>query len=283
MSPEWEHIELGPTRSILAFAFEKAAFDAPWHLHPQHELTLIQESQGTRFVGDYVGPYKPGEVVLLKSHLPHCWKNHPDPSQQARSVVVQWNDSIFPKIPELGRLNDLIALSSRGLHFDPQSVKALIPRLEDLPRLEGPTLYGQLLSLLLDLAHCPYYTLSEARFDAPLSHEVSNRMGKVHEYVAQHYAHKISLHQLADLVSLSEQAFSRFFSKVMGRPFFTFLNEYRCNAASRLLIETDQSVAEIAYACGYESLPFFHKQFKKYLQLSPLAYRKQHRTPRIPK
>ena len=63
---------------------------------------------------------------------------------------------------------------------------------------------------------------------------------------------------------MSEQSFCRFFSKMMGRPFFTFLNEYRINMASHMLLDTDWTVAEISFAAGFESPAFFHKQFNKY-------------------
>ena len=81
---------------------------------------------------------------------------------------------------------------------------------------------------------------------------------------------------MANLVNMSTQSFSRFFSKIMGRPFFTFLNEYRINLAKRMLMDTDWSVREICFACGYDSLTFFHRQFKKFVHCSPSVYRKEH-------
>lgn len=79
---------------------------------------------------------------------------------------------------------------------------------------------------------------------------------------------------MANLVNISEQSFSRFFTKMMGRAFFTSLNEYGNNIAARILIDTDELVSQISYACGYGSLPFFQKQFNKYHGSSPLSYRK---------
>jgi AraC-like DNA-binding protein len=76
---------------------------------------------------------------------------------------------------------------------------------------------------------------------------------------------------------MSEEAFSRFFSKMMNKPFFTFLNEYRINAACQLLIETDQPVSEVATASGFETLPFFYRQFSKFKKLSPKKFRDQFR------
>ncbi|MEL6846328.1 MAG: AraC family transcriptional regulator, partial [Bacteroidota bacterium] len=91
------------------------------------------------------------------------------------------------------------------------------------------------------------------------------------------YARKIYLKEVADLIGMSEQSFSRFFSRMMGRPFFSYLNEFRINAAGRLLLDTDWSVAQVGFSCGYESLPFFHKQFHKFLGTTPARYRKRYK------
>ena len=84
----------------------------------------------------------------------------------------------------------------------------------------------------------------------------------------------IYLRELGDLGSLSEQSLARFFSKMMGRSFFTFLNEYRVNMAARMLVDTDDSVSRIGFFCGFESPPFFFKKFKEAYGISPAKYRK---------
>ncbi|MEN0049452.1 MAG: AraC family transcriptional regulator, partial [Bacteroidota bacterium] len=129
--------------------------------------------------------------------------------------------------------------------------------------------------LLLQLSDCPYQTLSEASFKDDLPDEYNSRMSRIHDFVETAFPRKIYLKEVADLVNMTEQSFARFFKKMMGRSFFTFLNEYRVNIASRMLIDTDWSVAEIGFKCGYESLPFFHKQFNKFKETSPSRYRKQ--------
>lgn len=277
MKPVLEQIHLGTSQSILAFHYADKSFDAPWHFHPQHELTLIEESTGTKFIGDYVGPYQVGELVLLRSNLPHCWKNQVEDGRLARSVVIQWEKGIFANVPELAPLLILLRNAARGLLFASADVKELIPQVQELPQQKGQELYVELLSLLLHLSDCNYQTLSENRFIDDLPAEYSDRMSKVHDFVELNYQRKIYLKELAELVSMSEQSFSRFFSKMMGRPFFSFLNEYRINIAGRMLVDTDWSVAQIGFACGYESLPFFHKQFNKFKRESPSKFRKRHR------
>jgi len=277
MEPILEKLSFRKEQSILAFRYAKKSFETPWHFHPQHELTYIEESSGTKSIGDYVGRYEPGELVLLRSNLPHCWKNYDHTKGLAKSTVIQWNEGIFANTPELEPLFRMMKRASRGIIFEKSEVEHLTPEVLKLPSYAGGDLYLGLLSVLLSLSSASFRPLSEASFlrEAPLEH--NRKIAKVHTYVNTHYDHKIRLRDLGALVNMTEASFSRFFTKMMGRPFFTYLNEFRVNVASRLLIDTDKSVGEIGFSCGYESLPFFYKQFKKHKGLTPHKYRQKHR------
>ncbi len=276
MKPILEPIHIGRQRTITGFRYAKANFETPWHFHPQHELTYIEESVGTKFIGDYVGPYGPGELTLLRSNLPHCWKNHVRQGQSSKSVVVQWNREIFAKVSELAPVFEMLQTASKGILFDKKGTAALIGPIRKLPGLKGHDLYIQLLTVLTELAKCEYRTLSDASFMDDMPSRFGTRMATVHSFVETNFNRKIYLAEVAGLVSMSEQSFSRFFSKMMGRPFFSFLNEYRINISLRMLLDTDRSVSQIGFACGYESLPFFYRQFKRLNGCSPLVYRKKH-------
>ena len=170
----------------------------------------------------------------------------------------------------------MLKTASKGIIFKNEGLEPIVNQVLQLPGLGGHALYIQLLSILVQLSECQYQTLSEASFIDDLPTEFGSRMAKIQEYVEGHFNRKIYLNELAELVNMSEQSFSRFFSKMMGRPFFAFLNEYRINMASRMLLDTDWSVAEIGYACGYDSLSFFHRQFNKFMEISPSGYRKKY-------
>ncbi|MEM7659541.1 MAG: AraC family transcriptional regulator, partial [Bacteroidota bacterium] len=208
------------------------------------------------------------------SRVPHCWKNHPNPAAQAISTVIQWNPDMFQRVPELSGVFDLLQRAGRGLVFTPQEVAPLLPEILDLPQQVPSIQYVQLLQVLIQLAECSARPLSQARFLHDLPNEYQSRMELIQNYLEAKVQEKIYLKEVADLVNLSEPAFCRFFQKMMGRSFFTFVNEYRINQASRMLIDTDWPVSEIAFACGYESLPHFHKQFKRIHESSPAKYRK---------
>ena len=276
MKPKFEKVALGNQKSIRAYRYHGTNFDAPWHFHPQHELTLIEKSKGTKFIGDYVGPFAEDELVLIRSNVPHCWKNNSKIETDCTSLVIQWNIGIYARVPEMDGVFKMLKDASKGLLFKKEDTLKVIELLRELLNVEGTELYLKLQSLLVMLSNFEYRELSERSFIDDLPSEFSSRIRKIHDFVENNYQRKIHLKELAALVNMSDQSFSRFFSKIMGRPFFTFLNQYRINIAKRMLMDTDWSVREICFACGYESIPFFHRQFKKFTKQTPSFYKRVH-------
>lgn len=276
MKPKFEKVALGNQKSIRAYRYHGTNFDAPWHFHPQHELTLIEKSKGTKFIGDYVGPFAEDELVLIRSNVPHCWKNNSKIETDCTSLVIQWNIGIYARVPEMDGVFKMLKDASKGLLFKKEDTLKVIELLRELLNIEGTELYLKLQSLLVMLSNFEYRELSERSFIDDLPSEFSSRIRKIHDFVENNYQRKIHLKELAALVNMSDQSFSRFFSKIMGRPFFTFLNQYRINIAKRMLMDTDWSVREICFACGYESIPFFHRQFKKFTKQTPSFYKRVH-------
>jgi transcriptional regulator GlxA family with amidase domain len=169
----------------------------------------------------------------------------------------------------------MMARAGRGLRFnteDNPSVGDQMFRLIDMPPIDQ---YIGFLSLLSKLSQeRNTQILAGASYAYDLSDGTEDRLNIIQNYVKDNFRSKIKLADLSSKVGMTDQTFSRFFSKTMQKPFFEFLNEYRVNIASRLLLETERQVAEIAFNCGYESLPFFYKQFKKFKGHSPLGFRK---------
>ncbi len=92
-------------------------------------------------------------------------------------------------------------------------------------------------------------------------------------YIRQHYAEKITLKDIAQMVYLSPAYFSRVFKKEMGVTFNSFLNEVRIEKSKSLLRNNDLKMVDIALMVGFESQSYFTKVFKKITGISPLQYR----------
>ena len=69
---------------------------------------------------------------------------------------------------------------------------------------------------------------------------------------------------------------SRYFSRMTGRTVSEFVNEVRIGHARRMLIETDRTIAEVAFANGFESLSNFNRRFRDIAGTSPREFRQRH-------
>lgn len=287
MKAHFEQVTPLPENSFKVFLNEVDEFDAPWHYHPEYELTLILDSQGMRYVGNSMENFEEGDLVLLGPNLPHCWKNIGRQQKMARAVVVQWQEHFlgkgWMKNPEFKHIHRLLQLALQGVRFQnpvTDKVHKMMLRLLHLSPFQKMIQLLEILDLLAITAD--RQLLCEQGFTYALNYEDNQRINIVYNYIKEHYQEKITLAAIARLVHMHEEPFSRFFSKIMDKPFFTFLNEYRINMACKLLIETDMQVAQISYACGYESLPFFYRQFNKFRHMPPRAYRQHFQETLIP-
>ncbi len=280
MKAHFEQVRPLPENSFKVFLHAVDEFDAPWHYHPEYELTLILDSQGVRYVGNHIENFGEGDLVLLGPNLPHCWKNTGDHRKPARAIVVQWQEELlgagWVEHPEFGPIRRLLQVASQGARFKQpvtKQVQEMMLQLLDMPPFKKLVQLLEILDLLAGTEE--KQLLCEHGFSYPLNYGDNQRINVVYNYVQEHYDEKITLADIAGLVHMNEESFSRFFSRIIRKPFFTFLNEYRVNMACKLLIETDMQVAQISYACGYESLPFFYRQFGKFSNMPPRSYRKQ--------
>ena len=72
---------------------------------------------------------------------------------------------------------------------------------------------------------------------------------------------KISLKEIADIVYMSESNFCKFFKKSTGNTYSDYLNELRINEVCRVLVQSEKSINQISFECGFETLSYFNRVF----------------------
>ena len=257
-------------------------FEYPWHYHPEYELTYIPSGEGIRYVGSDLDNFYPDDLVLLGSNLPHSWVASTDEIQQSSAIVIYLNkdflETTWVKSFEFDAIRKLLELSSKGIKFDRSVAIDLKEKYDELLQLTGLKRLMLFIEILQDLAlTTKYQLLCDHKFSTELDHTTNERINKVYKYVENNFRQQVVLDDVAAIVNMTPENFCRFFSKMMKKPFFEFLNGYKINKACKLLIETDKRVSEICYDSGFQSIPFFYKQFKKNKNCSPSLYRKNYR------
>lgn len=280
MNVSFEKLVFGNRASFLCREFKLKAFDSPLHFHPEVELTAIISGRGQRFVGDHVAPYQAGDLVLLGANLPHYWHSDPSSEELSHSIVIQFQHGFFQnaffEIPELQALKELMLLAQRGLRITGQKVSEIRVKMKALLGLGGPSSVVEVLQLLELVRSCePLEPLASPGFAPHADVSGYTRINKVCQYVFDHFAEPINSPDAASLLGMSLPSFCQFFKKNLGRSFTTFVNEVRIGQACKLLMETDRSISEIAYHCGYNNLSNFNRRFKEINTLSPQNYRKR--------
>ena len=97
-------------------------------------------------------------------------------------------------------------------------------------------------------------------------------------YLDEHLSEEISLDTIATVTGYTKNYLCHIFRERTGMTINTYLNTVRINKAAELLINTDLALAEIAEQCGYNSIHYFIKTFKKIIGISPGNYRRSELT-----
>ena len=278
MKPHYKPI---PSESkLFKVEFQKTSkeFYYPWHYHAELELTFILSGQGVRYVGNSIENFYEGELVLLGSNLPHSWNTTADQEQPVNAIVIYLKEDFLDKnwmqSIEFEGIRNLFALMNKGIKVDNKVAAELKQKFYELLNASPFEKLMILLQVLEYLSHNQEYRfLCQQEFTCDFDDTDKTRINAVYNYIQTHYQEQVSLADIASKLSMSEEYFSRYFSKTMKKPFFEFLNEYKINRACKLLIETDKQISEICYASGFESIPFFYRQFKKFKDCQPKNYR----------
>lgn len=258
-------------------------FYNPFHYHSELEITYILKSHGTRLIGDSIERFDVDDLVIVGSNLPHCWKNEREYFQEntnlkAQAIVVQFKPDFAGKLFQLAELQHIgrfIKGAAQGIKFVGNARPTIKQMLLNLVELEGSKRITQLIDILefMSLTSekkvlCTTYSITH------IKSENLGRLNTIFEYTLQHYKRNISLEEISDLVHLSPNAFCRYFKLHTRRTYKEFVNEIRIANVCRLMQETSMSIAEIAFASGFNNLSHFIRTFKKLKHVKPAKYRK---------
>jgi AraC-like DNA-binding protein len=269
------------------FSRTKNAFDFPLHNHEEFELNFIHNATGAkRVVGDHMEEIENYELVLVGANLQHAWFTHHCKSPEISEITIQFHKDLFDENflhrNQLSFVRSMFEKSSRGILFSMETAQQLSPRIIELNKKRGFSSVLELMSILHDLSTSKNMrVLSDSTFNANEYTYNSRRIEKTFEYMNRNFNKTVSLGEVSRISSMSEVSFSRFFKLRTGNTFIDSLTEIRLGHASRLLIDTTRSIAEIAYHCGFNNISNFNRIFKKKKGCTPKEFRESFSGTRI--
>ena len=256
-----------------------------WHYHPELELVIILESEGTCFIGDSIEKFEVGDIVLIGKNLPHMWLNDEDYFNQntklsAKAIAIHFKQDYlgkaFLETPEMNHLSNLFENAKYGIKFLNIN-KNIITDIQNMLELKGFDKTIAFLIILNKLAkHKQIKQLASKGFTNAFKTIKSETQDKVQAYIFKNFNKEISLEEAASVAHMNASAFSRYFKRVNKKTFSRYVTEIRIGYACKLLIENKFNIASICYESGFKNISNFNRQFKIIMHSTPSEYLKKH-------
>ena len=263
----------------------KKEFDYPIHCHDIMELNFVENAAGARrVVGDSSEVIGDCDLVLItSSDLEHVWEQHECKSDDIHEVTVQFyihfEDEHTPfRTNPYKSIYRMMMRAKRGLAFRMSAIMTIYPRLVKLASIDDKFLMAhELMYILHELSKFDdAYELASSTFAKVEVSSESRRVLKVKDFINTHINDELRLEQLANLVGMTPTAFSRFFKLRTGKTLSEYIVDIRLGHAARLLLDTNDSVSEICWNCGFNTLSNFNRLFRKRKGCSPTEFREKY-------
>lgn len=271
-----EKLPLSENTSFVARTHRTPHFEISWHQHVEYELILFTEGGGMSFVGNHVGEFEVGDIYFLGANLPHTFQKSGDLLTSA--VVVQFREDFwgqaFLQLPECKSIKKLLQAAAQGFKVMGslrQQLQPLIRQVEHAQGFERILLLSQCLHLLSGSTEYTALSTQELR---PLQLRDQERIDRIFQYTMEHYREPVSLQQIALVAGMSIPAFCAYFKKRTKKTYIDFVNEMRIGYACTLLADTEQSILQICFDSGFNSIAHFNKQFLKIKGITPSKFRR---------
>ncbi len=234
------------------------------------------------FVGDHVGEFSPGQLILIGPCLPHNWisQTQSEDTVEMRDGVIQFRENLVRSMaafaPELNHVLPMLERARHGIEFRTSLCAEAVNWFEDLISSEGLRRIGLLFELLERLSReKEYRMLSTAPLSSNRSNGLVSKLERAMSHITEHHDSSMKMESVAELIGMSSSSFSHYFTKAAGSSFTQFLNSVRITHACELLSTTDKQITEICYTVGFNNVANFNRRFRMQKGMTPREYRKR--------
>jgi AraC-like DNA-binding protein len=281
MNPDLEVVAIGSGESFKAWEHGYPYRTVRWHFHPEYEIHHVVTTTGQYFVGDFIGEFAPGNLVLTGPNLPHNWVS--DVPQGTclplRCRVLQFSEPFFADatkvFPELSACAGILEMSRRGALFTLDTAAVVGPILGRLVEAKGIRRIELFMDVLDALSSAQdTRTLASMRYHPDPSGFMSAGVNKALAYINTHLTEPFSESDLAELTGQSPSSFSRSFRRHTGMALVQYVNRLRINFASHLLMsKSDMSITDICFSAGFNNISNFNRRFLDQKGMAPSRFR----------
>ena len=244
-------------------------------------LVYIRRGIGMYLLDHNLRPINQGDLILLPPKLSYsfCESELGDEYNVNVDAVVlrfdnAWLSNLLTVFPTLNK----VVLKIREIS-DPYAVEgpkwmkasALMDELSTSISSRKSVIILEILELLSTSVDMIRILQTEPYDNLPLQ----ERKDRIERYISTNLYNKVSLEEMASYLGMNRTYFCMFFKKHYVKGFSDYLNDMRIDRAAALLIKDDRQIADVARECGFKTVPYFNRAFKRSKGVSPGEYRKK--------
>lgn len=252
----------------------------PIHTQNEWELSYIIRGRGTQFLGEETHPFHEGEVILVPPRFPHGWlfdSESADEDGHIHNITLLFASDLPTRLsmllPELAQVVSVLSSICLPRRYVGKTSAEITQLLEEMRALDSARRLPGMLRLLILMTDDAD---SEEIGCTPRARTTKNAE-KLRIYCKCNFYGDITLEKTAAYMNMNKSALCKFIKKQTGKTFTEYINALRLEKAALLLTSTTDPACDIAYDCGFTSIPYFHRLFLRNYGMSPCNYRKKYR------
>lgn len=274
LNGDFETVDYVQDRSVLLYDNIECE-EYPLHWHNAIEIIMPLTNDFEAYCDGREYKMAERDILIIPSGTLHSLK-----ARTGRRLILQVDNSSFVNNPALTQLYSVLTepvLINKGyshefLEFAGSIIKDIYVLYSNFNEVSEVYIYIKVLTLLAKIRE---FQLSRIRYDD--DGRYSETFATVMRYIDQNYMNDISLDELSSLAGYSTYHFSRIFKKYSNTTFINFLNRRRVKAAEMMLLESENSITDVAMKSGFSSLTTFNRVFKMINGCTPSEYKKLYR------
>lgn len=254
----------------------------PMHWHEEMEIVYVEEGEFIECVDFEDYHIKKGDIILVNPSVLHSFRQFENKRTVFRSIIFNMNlltgnstdacsIKYFVPFTENNYISPVV-ITADNPHY-PQ-IREKVLNMISVYNEKGECFEIKLKAEVYGL----FYILFKGVFinelgDSSIRDITTKNIKIIIDYINENYMNNITIDELAETVNLSKHYFMRFFKKYMGMTCIEYINDYRLNIASNMLLTTRVQITEVAASIGITNLSYFNRIFKKKFHMTPKEYR----------
>lgn len=254
----------------------------PIHWHEEMEIIKVQSGKGIFYVDGNRYEANMGDIFILRPFVMHSINRLDDNDMEIDAIVFNLRlletgeadlctlKYFAPLLNEKHSVPVVVRTEDSWYHPFDQSMTSIL--------MCDPSQEGAELDIKANL-YWMFYHIYNNRLLNVAQNTVEDKqqytVRKALQYIRSEYMNEITIEKIANYCGYSEFYMMKLFKQYTGESCVDYINNYRLTVAGRQLRDTDDEIASIAYAVGFNNVSYFNRQFKREYGMTPREFRKQ--------